>query len=171
MLICSLPKWKNFALSEDLFEDNEELFKSKLILPVTSFGQYVLLLTESEKSEYNKKVSNYFGTDVAKSISSDKLTQIKTKESLVILLCEYISSRTNSTLTTPGYGSIVYIYDSLTKKVIYTLNNYRLDDYQERIDSGNTTQFVSRFDHFVIAMSKQYKTIKSDVDTLSSLFI
>jgi len=171
MLICSLPKWKNFALSEELFEEVEELFKAKLILPVTSFSQYVLLMTASEQSKYNKKISNYFGSDVAKAISSDELMQIKTKESLVILLCEYINKRTNSTVSTPSYGSTVYIYDNLAKKVIYTLNNYRLDDYQERVDLGTSTQFVSKFDHLIIAMSKPWKIIASDVEALKNIEI
>lgn len=168
MLICSFPKWKNFALSEDLFEDFEILFKAKLIMPVTSFSQYVLLLTQSNNSKYDKKISNYFGTDIAKTLSSEQILQIKTKESLIILLCEYINKRTNSTLSTPGYGSTVYIYDNLSKNVVYTLNNYRLEDYQERVDNGSATQFISKFDNIVIAMSKQYKQM-TDIDILKSM--
>lgn len=170
MLICSFPKCSNFALSEEMFEELEELFKSKLILPVTSFSQYVLLMTAAEQSKYNKKVSLYFGTDVAKTISSTPLQQIRTRESLVLLLIKYVQNRTGSTITTPGFGSTVYVYDTLIKKVIYTLNDYRLDDYQERVELNGTTQFVSRFDHFIIAMSKPYKVpTMSDTDMLSAI--
>jgi hypothetical protein len=128
-------------------------------------------MTDSEQSKYNKKVSKYFGTDLAKAISCSDITQIKTIESLIILLCEYISKRTNSVISSPGFGSTVYIYCNTTKKVIYTLNNYKLDDYQERVDLNGTTQFVSRFDNIVVAMSRQYKPIKvvDDIDTLKNI--
>ncbi len=173
MLICCLPKWKNFALSEDLFEELEDLFKAKLIVPVKSFSQFLLVMTPSEQSNYNKKIARYFGTDIAKSLSGPTLMEIKTRESMLTLLIEYVKERTGSTILKLSYGSVVYFYDNIAKKVVYTLNDYRLDDYQERVDNNGCTQFVSRFDNIVIAMSKSYyekqQPKEIDLSKLSSL--
>ena len=174
MLICNLPKWKNFALAEELFDEFEELFRHKLILPVTSFSQYLLSLAPSEQANYNKSVARYFGTDIAKVLSDKPLMEIKTRESMVVLLVEYVLFRTRSTISKPGYGSVVYICDNITKKVIYTLNDYKLDDYQERIELNGCTQYISKFDNIVIAMSKSsyYKPAPADMSSIgqSTLF-
>jgi 3-methyladenine DNA glycosylase AlkD len=63
--------------------------------------------------------------------------------------------KTGSTITSnsPGYTTI--FCDVLTKKIVFSLPNYKLEDYQERLDINNQVQYVSRFKNIMVIMSKK----------------
>jgi hypothetical protein len=171
MLICSFKGWKNFLLDEAILDELEDFFKSGLIQPVTSFGQYVLRM--SEPSKYNTKIAKYFGTDLAKSLTTiDTIDKIRSRESLIILLIEYVKHRTGSIIMSPGFGTYVYLYDKVSQKIIHTLVNYRLEDYQQRLDMNGCSQYMSKFDNILVVMVKNYKkehTIEDDTELLKSI--
>lgn len=159
MLICSMHGEYNFALDSDLLDELEDLFKAGIIVPVKSFGQYVNNLVSDTKKEptvYNKKVAKYFGTDIAKTIADSKdIIKVYSREKMISELKYLITLKTGSTLIGGSLGYTVVICDVTTKKIIFSLPNHKLEDYQERLNIDGSTQYVSRFGNFMIMMPKK----------------
>lgn len=124
-------------------------------------------------TKYNHKVAKYYGSDIAKTMTTiQNLTQLRSLNDMLTLLIEYIHFRTGSVITSPGFGTYVYLYDIVTHRLIHTFSDYRLDEYHERVTVNDNIQYITKFDNILVMMTKSYKKeidINKEINIMRSI--
>jgi len=125
---------------------------SKIIQPVTSFGQYLNTGTieNGQELENEQLVCKYYGSDIAKTLTNfNKIKILATFEEFINILVEFLELKTGSKIIKNNLDNTIFIIDENTEKILYKLPNCQLYDYQYK----NNNEYISKYENILIVQS------------------
>ena len=159
MLIISIRGKYSVLISPDLLVHLDDLIQAKILVPIKSFSQYLTSGTKhGEAVENYDLVEKYYGTDIAKSISSIRLLEHYTDIATFFAKIIHILEDEFDCKLVLDQGKKVYLYDINTEKIISTYENYSISNYQTKLSKNTYSSRIgnialiespdSNFQHF-----------------------
>lgn len=151
MLVISIRGQCQVLVSPELLVHLDDLIQSKVLVPIRSFSQYLTSGTKhAEAVENYNLVEKYYGTDIAKSMSTIKLLEHYTDiATFFAKIMQILESELDCKLV-PNQGKKVFLYDSVREKILSTYENYSLADYQTKLSKN---MYSSRIGNIILIES------------------